>query len=76
MYSDLDFGTIAEKLKGMIHFKVEVMLIGVGAKANFFEYRLLYFRLNYFLLLLLLVFELGVIYHLAHWQFSARRNFY
>src|SRR5258707_15227197 len=50
----------------MLHLKVEVVLIGIGAKTNLLQDRLLGIGLDFFLLFLLLVLKLGVVYDLAH----------
>ena len=76
MYLDFDLGAVAEELDGMLELKVKVMLIGIGPKANFFQDSLLRPGLEFFLLLLLRVLELGVVDYLAHWWISVGRNLY
>src|SRR5258708_21860132 len=60
----------------MLHVKVEVVLIGVGAKTNLLQDRLLGIGLDFFLLFLLVVLKLGVVYDLAHRRIGIGGNFH
>src|SRR5260221_7284763 len=50
----------------MLHLKVKVVLIGIGAKTDLFQDRFLRIGLDFFLLFLLLVLKLGVVDDLAY----------
>src|SRR6267378_4387290 len=60
----------------MLHLEVEVVLIGIGAKTNLLQDRLLGIGLDFLLLFLLLVLKLGVVYDLAHRRIGVGGNFH
>ncbi len=76
MYKGFDLCTFFKKFNRVIQLEIEIMIVGIGAKANLFNNCFLSLCLDLLLLFLLLVFELGIIDDLTNRGICFRRDLY
>src|SRR5690606_35641600 len=75
MYIGLYFGAFFKKVNGMFEFEIKIMVVRVGTKPDFLQNSLCSIGFDLLLLLFLLIFEFGIIYHLTNGRISRWRNF-